>query len=149
MSHPSRKPSRSLNEYMATLEILGKLRNKDFQEKCSNHDYWTKEASAEKRHLIETIMTFLRVTLKYSETYPALEREIINRNTADVVYGSLQENFRYKVIYETRFHKCRTKDYLIKMKEIFDDEHKATVNTCNHKKVYKKQLKLSKPTMLP
>ena len=83
---------------------------KDLEKKCDRPDNWDKGATVEKCHLVIRIQEFLRKALRYSEEYPALERTVINKNIASVVYGILPETLSKKLAYKTINLECGTKN---------------------------------------
>ena len=86
-----------------------------------------------KKQPLKDVSFFLRIAIKYSETYLALKSDIFSRHTVDVVYGYLPETLRNIVLYKTRCLTCGTKEYLIKMTDKCDNEYDAAINAYAHK----------------
>ena len=86
----------------------------------------------------------MRKALRYSEAYPAHERDIINGNTASACYGILPPTLRDRVIYETRHQEHGSKDYLIKIIDIFNNEYNSAINTHDHKDSVQKAISIFK-----
>lgn len=106
---------------------------KDFERKFNRPDVWEKEATVERRQLVIKIKEFLTKALNYSVEYPALERNIINKNTESAVYGVLPENLRELLIRGTKKLESGTKAYLIKMRDGIDDKFDTSINSYNHR----------------
>ena len=68
------------------------------------------------------MLEFLKKALSYSKAYLNLEREILNVSTAGAVYEILPETLRNRVLHKTRRQLYGSKDYLIKMIDIFTNE---------------------------
>ena len=99
---------------------------------------WSTYGSYERRQLIFKTVEFLRQALSYAEEFPRLSNEILHPNTVYAVIEVLPKDLYNKVREIPQFivdldssSELAGKKYIIKMREIMEQEQKVAMKEVN------------------